>query len=71
MSKRMMDIVDDLWTIFECPECGVLFFSEDRIYQHLQKTHKIDFRKVQVYSMEFIRAVPQNKNENINDEINP
>lgn len=72
MSKRNhpIDAVEDLWTIFECPECGILYWSEERIYQHLKKIHDIDpFNTphdkeptvVKIFSVELIRAIPQDE----------
>lgn len=55
---EMRDMVDDLWSIFECPERGVLFFSEEKVQNHLKTIHDLPI-DTKYYSMEFIRAIPQ------------
>ena len=66
----MIDVIDDLWSIFECGVCGVLFFSEERVQIHIDQTHPNE-NNLNYNNMEFIRAVSQNPHESINGEINP
>jgi len=70
MGKRMVDIIDDLWSIFECGYCGILFFSEDRVQEHIDSMHK-GSDTFNYQNMEFIRAIPQKATDSINGAINP
>lgn len=71
MSHRMMDVQDDLWTIFECGYCGVLFFFEEKIQNHIMLEHKDGGNLSNYLGMEFIRAIPQNKDGKLNPEWKP
>lgn len=63
MSKRNhpIDAVEDLWTIFECPDCGILFFNEERLSKHLDKMHNLEYEDTTCFSVELIRAIPQDE----------
>lgn len=56
-----IDAVEDLWTILECPKCGMLFFSEERLYDHLKDSHNLDKFDVDCFSVELLRAIPQDE----------
>jgi hypothetical protein len=58
-----IDAVEDLWDIFECGGCGVLFFSEDRIQEHVKKNHP-ELIGESYFSVSFIRAIPQDEVRN-------
>ncbi len=55
-----IDAVEDLWTIFECPECGILFFGEERLQSHLKSEHGLPMY-TKYFSVELIRAIPQDE----------
>lgn len=55
-----VDAVEDLWTIFECPQCGILFFGEERLQDHLEKAHELS-RFTKYFSVELLRAIPQDE----------
>lgn len=58
MGAKLVNIVDDLWSIFNCNTCGVLFFFEPDVQNHIEKEHAgVD--KFDYGDMEFIRAIPQ------------
>jgi len=68
MSKRNypIDAVEDLWTIFECPKCGILFFNEEKLYSHISVLHpeeNSDLLMQRTFSVELIRAIPQDEKE--------
>ena len=44
----------------ECPQCGFLFFSEERIQSHLEMAHALPMN-TKYFSVEFIRAIPQDE----------
>lgn len=64
MSARShpIDAVEDLWSIFECPDnnCGMLTFSEEILQRHIAREHP-DKVGLKYFSVDFIRAVPQDE----------
>jgi len=64
MSARSnpIDAVEDLWTIFECPDdnCGQLFFGEEILYNHVKINHP-ELTGQPIFSVDLIRAIPQDE----------
>jgi len=56
-----IDSIEDLWTIFECPRCGVLFFGEEKVQEHLGLEHNVKNVFEKPFSVELIRAIPQDE----------
>ena len=63
----LVDMVDDLWTIFECPDCGVLFFNETKLASHMKESHDLDYFNINIFSVKMIRAFPRKHVKPINE----
>ena len=69
MLQKPIDPVNDLWTIFECPIDGVLFFSEDMLDAHLKREHYLEYKNTKCFSVELIRAIPQSDDPSNTDGV--
>jgi len=58
------DPLQDIWDIFNCKKCGILFFYEEDVQYHLQKEHQEGKNSMEYESIQFIR-VSQQRKENL------